>query len=224
MRWLRENGFMPVSVDKIASALRGQATLPAKPIAITFDDGWKNQLNALPILREYGFIGTFYLVANYIANDSSNFVGWKDATTLLNQGHLLGSHSGRHSQQTKLFGANLAHDVIAARTAIHSHLGVTVTTHAYPYGSTNATVIRAVINAGYTAALGVWSRAYQSSSAIYNLNRLDAAGDISLIDFAKLMQGGSLNRAPAMPLTHHPSSRLQKSLPVKNTSSITSRA
>ncbi len=40
MAYLAQNGYIAVSVDQIAAALRGQATLPPCPVAIAFDDGY----------------------------------------------------------------------------------------------------------------------------------------------------------------------------------------
>lgn len=189
MRWLSDNGYRTVSIDQIAVALRGQGQLPAKPVAITFDDGWRNQLNALPIMQDYGFRGTFYLVANYITPKGGYFMGWNEVEILLKYGHWLGSHSGQHLPETRFSGAALMNDVTAARTVIQQQLGVTVTSHAYPYGISNAAVTRAVANAGYSAAAGVWGRATQSLGQIYNLHRLDARGGITTAQFANLMRG-----------------------------------
>lgn len=189
MRWLSAHDYVTVSIDQIAAALRGKGTLPAKPVAITFDDGWRNQLNALPIMQDYGFTATFYLVANYITPKSNYFFDWGHVETVVNYGHQLGSHSGQHLAETRFSGDALTKDVTAARDVIKQHLGLITTSHAYPYGITNATVMKAVANAGYTAAVGVWGRATQSLGQIYNLHRLDARGGITQANFGNLMQG-----------------------------------
>lgn len=189
MRWLSAHDYVTVSIDQIAAALRGKGTLSAKSVAITFDDGWRNQLNALPIMQDYGFTATFYLVANYITPKSNYFFDWGHVETVVNYGHQLGSHSGQHLVETRFSGAALTKDVTAARDVIKQHLGLITTTHAYPYGITNAAVMKAVVNAGYTAAVGVWGRATQSLGQIYNLHRLDACGGITQTSFGKLMQG-----------------------------------
>ena len=189
MRWLNEHDYVTVSIDQIAAALRGKGTLPAKPVAITFDDGWRNQLNALPIMQDYGFTATFYLVANYITPKSNYFFDWGHVETVVNYGHQLGSHSGQHLAETRFSGDALTKDVTAARDVIKQHLGLTTTTHAYPYGITNTTVMKAVANAGYTAAVGVWGHVTQSLGQIYKLHRLDARGGITQSNFGNLIQG-----------------------------------
>jgi peptidoglycan/xylan/chitin deacetylase (PgdA/CDA1 family) len=51
-----------------------QPTLPAadqKVVCIVFDDGWKNQLEALPILQSYGYKATFAIVTATQATPST---------------------------------------------------------------------------------------------------------------------------------------------------------
>lgn len=116
MKWLKENGYETVSVDQIAAAVRGQAALPPKPIAITFDDGWRNQFTlAKPILDQYGFKATFYLVTNYLSS-TTTFMSWQDVAVLNAEGHWIGSHSVSHASNTRLNAAQLTFEITKAET------------------------------------------------------------------------------------------------------------
>jgi peptidoglycan/xylan/chitin deacetylase (PgdA/CDA1 family) len=66
MRFLRER-YAPVSVDDIVEAIGGGRPLPPLAVAVTFDDGYRdNHLYAFPVLRKYGIPGAFYITAGCV--------------------------------------------------------------------------------------------------------------------------------------------------------------
>ena len=61
VRWLKAQGFTFVP----ASALIRPADLPPKPVCLTFDDGYRDNLeHADPVLERYGACATLYLVGD----------------------------------------------------------------------------------------------------------------------------------------------------------------
>ena len=60
MRYLAEHGYSTLSVSDVVRFVRGAAA-PRKAVCITFDDGWRSQLLAVPVLRRHGFKATFLL-------------------------------------------------------------------------------------------------------------------------------------------------------------------
>ncbi len=62
LRFLKREGYAPVTVAAMASWLREGKELPRRSVCITFDDGLRCQhAEALPILREEGFSACFFL-------------------------------------------------------------------------------------------------------------------------------------------------------------------
>ena len=54
--------FHPVSLEQVAAALDGGPRLPSRPLLVTFDDGYRDNLTAaLPVLRERGIPMTVFL-------------------------------------------------------------------------------------------------------------------------------------------------------------------
>ncbi len=67
IEYLQEN-FQIVSLDKLSELLRASRKLPKKAVAITFDDGYKdNFVHAYPILKKYNALATFFLPTGYIS-------------------------------------------------------------------------------------------------------------------------------------------------------------
>lgn len=65
MAYLAENGFTPIDFYDLSLAIVNKSTLPDKPVILTFDDGYlDNYQNAFPVLQEYGFTGTFFIITD----------------------------------------------------------------------------------------------------------------------------------------------------------------
>jgi peptidoglycan/xylan/chitin deacetylase (PgdA/CDA1 family) len=63
--------FNAVSIGDVVAWLRGEQALPANPVLITFDDGYRDNLDhALPILQERRIPAVIFLATNYIGQAS----------------------------------------------------------------------------------------------------------------------------------------------------------
>src|SRR6185369_8868679 len=66
MKFLRER-YVPVSLEDVVEAVGGGRALPNLAVAVTFDDGYRdNHQYAFPVLRKYGIAGTFYITAGCV--------------------------------------------------------------------------------------------------------------------------------------------------------------
>ena len=65
MRWIRSS-FNVLPLDDAVTAL-AQGNIPARALAITFDDGYADNFTvALPILRELGLSATFFIATGFL--------------------------------------------------------------------------------------------------------------------------------------------------------------
>lgn len=59
--------FHPVSIDQVASFAMGEGALPPRAVAVTFDDGFRDNFDvALPILARYGIPAAFYILVGAV--------------------------------------------------------------------------------------------------------------------------------------------------------------
>ena len=66
MDWVSAR-FQPVGIDDVAAAVEGRASLPKRPLLVTFDDGYAdNHESALPILRERGIPAALFLTTDVV--------------------------------------------------------------------------------------------------------------------------------------------------------------
>jgi len=69
---LRHGGYSTIGLTEGGELLSGHKDPTGKPIIITFDDGYRDFLTALPFLQKYGFVATVFLVAARIGG----FADW----------------------------------------------------------------------------------------------------------------------------------------------------
>ncbi|MEK7116231.1 MAG: polysaccharide deacetylase family protein, partial [Patescibacteria group bacterium] len=62
-------GYHTITPDDLADAVAGTRTLPARPVVLTFDDGYRDQYDAaFPVLQTLGLTATFFLISDYDTN------------------------------------------------------------------------------------------------------------------------------------------------------------
>ena len=155
---LRRLGYRSVSPVDIADALRSGAPFPPRTFALTFDDGYLDTLTvALPLLVEYGFTATCYLVVGAVGRTSdwtepAPLMDWAGVRTWLAAGMEIGAHSVTHPDLTSLGGPQLAEEVMGARRRLEDRLGIPIASFAYPYNQHDDRTDAAVAAAGYRAA------------------------------------------------------------------------
>lgn len=65
--WLRDNGYTPVSFKQIEDARAGRGKLPAKPVLLTFDDGYISFYTKIyPLLKAFNYPAVFALVTSWM--------------------------------------------------------------------------------------------------------------------------------------------------------------
>jgi peptidoglycan/xylan/chitin deacetylase (PgdA/CDA1 family) len=178
MDWLEEHGYQAVTLEAVEDAWYGGGTLPAKPVVISFDDGYRPQFTyALPELRKHGWPGVLNLKAEGSDLYESNVRAMIDA------GWELAAHTIDHSDLTTLDGAALKRETAGARRILRREYGVPVKDFCYPAGQFDATVIAAVEAAGYvTATTEIPGDA--SRDAPYELARFEILGSTGVAGMA----------------------------------------
>jgi peptidoglycan/xylan/chitin deacetylase (PgdA/CDA1 family) len=152
MDYLASNGFTPITLEDIYAAMAGQWALPAKPVAITFDDGNKDNFTvAFPILRAHGFVATFFVITGFVGNRLS--VTWDDLRTMQAAGMAIESHTFDHKDLRAVDAATLRQELVRSRNSITLQLGRAPVALCYPGGKYDQTVIAAVQAAGYLMAV-----------------------------------------------------------------------
>ncbi len=144
-----------VSASELDEHLRLYARLRTEPERylrpeITFDDGHvSNWQYASPSLTAHGLAARFFLTAGWIGV-KREFMDWAQVRSLNASGQAIGAHGWSHKLLTHCTEKELNQELVGARLKIEDEIGAAVTTLSLPGGRSNARVLRACREAGYT--------------------------------------------------------------------------
>lgn len=125
-------------------------------IAVTFDDGYKDNLYAAaPILVDYRVPFTLFVTAGFLGESSSVFLSKNELKRLSGMaGVTVGSHGMTHSRLTGMDDKSLKAELIQSRARIEDIIGKKVEMLSYPFGKVDHRVVSAAIEAGYRLGAG----------------------------------------------------------------------
>jgi len=179
---LKALGYHPVTVGEIAAALDGEASLPERPIALTFDDGWQEQYDvAFPLLQRYGMRATFFVTTSFIG--APRFMNWEEVAELRDAGMEIASHGRKHLNLADAENAEAWREIARSREVIEEKLGVLAVSFAYPYGAYRKGLPAMLERAGYRAAVGIGGTPVQRVGARYYLRRIEVRGQDTIASF-----------------------------------------
>jgi len=95
MKAFSDAGWHSITMATLAHLLEAGAVIPAKTFVITFDDGWYDGYEyAFPIMRQFGFVGTYYVIGDRIG--IPDFLSAEQLRTLEAAGSDIGNHTEDH--------------------------------------------------------------------------------------------------------------------------------
>ncbi|WBO84853.1 glycosyltransferase [Hymenobacter yonginensis] len=169
LRFFRQQQFTPITfLDYLAFANgeRPLADFPARPLILTFDDGYlDNYTNLLPLMQQYGYRGVLYLLGdpairyNYWDVDTdpteprSDIMDEAQKRAFVAAGWEIGAHTMRHARLPELPAAEAAQEIQYSKTALEQALATRIVSFAYPYGALTPETKAQVHAAGF--AFGV---------------------------------------------------------------------
>jgi len=183
---LNELGYHTVGVSRIVAAIARKEPLPDRPIAISFDDGWIEQYEAIfPLLERHGIIGTFYIPSTYPGGAQT--VSWEQLAEMVRAGMEIGSHSQTHADLRSVSEEDAWREIRMSKVDLEKRLGITIDTFAYPFGAYLPDLGTMVSRAGYLGGAGLGPSAVQGLGSIYYMSRIEIRGDEALADFLRLL-------------------------------------
>lgn len=186
LQYLIAHNYTTIDMDQLAAGLGG-AKLPAKPIVLTFDDGFSNQMQAFALLKKYNMKATFYIIdageaskwcigagrrydQGYSCGDG--YLTWDDVRQLDASGLItIASHTVDHLNLASQPLDVQRFQIFEGKRQLEAQLGHPVRHFAYPYGSYSGATISLVKEAGFVTAVSTLPGTIHTPGSIYTLHR-----------------------------------------------------
>ena len=166
LQYLSTHGYHSVTIEQLEAHLIHNIKLPPKPVILTFDDGYQDNLTvALPLLKKYNQIGNVFSIAHWqgAENKWENFgkaltktmdreelLQWQEA------GNCIGSHTLEHPFLSKCSPEQLHHELADSKNELEHMTGKQITCICYPYGDFDNNVISEAKQCGYNIGLAIF--------------------------------------------------------------------
>ncbi|MDX2008680.1 MAG: polysaccharide deacetylase family protein [Myxococcaceae bacterium] len=155
-----------------------------KVACLSFDDGFADVLDAVPVLEAFGAVGTAYVVTSVIGQRDrawdgghrTSFATAEQLKQLMRRGWEIGSHADQHvrlaGQPEQAQKASLE----ASRERLEHLTGAAPRSLAYPYASYDMSTLSAAKALGFTSAVRLGGGLNDEGTHALQLNRVGLCG------------------------------------------------
>ncbi|MEG2174275.1 MAG: polysaccharide deacetylase family protein [Oscillospiraceae bacterium] len=214
LQYLARRGYTTIFVSELADAVITGKQLPERPVILTLDDGYLNNLTyMLPLLEKYDMKAVISIVGAYsekftaLNDPNPNYahLTWDDITHLVDSGRIeIGNHSYDMHRQTPRKGTRrltgespsayyeaLVADVGKAQSLLEECCGIVPTTFTYPYGHISQESLPILREMGFTAFLTCYERVNYVAgdpAVLLSLGRFNRASGVSTEKFMRKLR------------------------------------
>lgn len=186
IKHLHKAGYQTICFQTLENYWKSGKPLPAKPILLTFDDGYKdNYTIAYPILKKYKFKATIFVITNFV--DDANHLSQKQIKEMISSGLIdIGAHTKTHPDLTTVPSKKVYQEIFGSKQILTKYTGKPIIAFAYPIGRYNYEVVKATGAARYKFAVTTKPGYANAKQGWLTLNRVRINGDLSLAGFKRM--------------------------------------
>jgi len=200
MEYLYQKAYHTLTVTQFIGIVQRGEVLPERPIILTFDDGFADFFtDALPVLRQYGFVATLYVATGFV-NATSRWLeregeadrpmlSWDQLTEISRHGIECGAHSHTHPQLDTLPLFQAQEEIVMSKAILERHLEQKIVSFAYPFGYYTAKIKKFVQMSGYLSACAVKHAMSSEDTDPFALTRFIIKTNTDLDTFKTLVTG-----------------------------------
>jgi peptidoglycan/xylan/chitin deacetylase (PgdA/CDA1 family) len=161
--------FRVVPLGEIFRLLRSGGPLPRRTVAITFDDCYRDNLDAAGVLKGFGLPATFFVPTGFVGTcrpfDWDRHLPplpnltWEQVRQMADMGFEIGSHTVSHADMGAVPPEQARHELVASRQTIEEKIGRPCRWFAYPFGGRNnfrPEYLPLIREAGYEGAVSAF--------------------------------------------------------------------
>ncbi len=184
LEYLRDNGYEDISLYEMQYALTQGREIPEKSVIFTFDDGYRDNYEyAFPIMQEFGFTGTLFLVTEFMDEGREEYLTWDMALEMHEAGWDLEPHTKTHASLTEHNHDYVIYEVLGSMETIKHYVGYQPRFFVYPYGAYDDDVVQIIRDIGFWGALTTKRSLTQSIHYPLERGRIRVSGRDTMQDF-----------------------------------------
>lgn len=176
--WLKDNGYTSVSINQLHTHIVNTAsTWPSKSVIFTFDDGYTDVFeNAVPILKKYGFTGSFAIITSFPGQTQGDnyYATWDQITNAKNAGMEIICHTQNHfdGSSTKFSSEFIYQNLTGCQQDLKNHFGSASPYLVYPYGHFTPEYVSEAVKAGFVMSFTVQGGSYVNPDDLMHIPRV----------------------------------------------------
>jgi peptidoglycan/xylan/chitin deacetylase (PgdA/CDA1 family) len=189
LRYLREAGYVSITLYDLFLALQAGYPLPGKPVIITLDDGHRDTYTAaFPLLKQYGFTATFFVLTGLIDEGRPEYLTWDQVIEMDRAGMDVEAHGHTHVDLSGRDADYLVWQILGSKEAIEARTHKAVRFFCYPSGGYDDLVIQILHSAHYWGAVTANFGSEQRSDRPFELPRVRVRGQYTVQDLARVIE------------------------------------
>lgn len=187
---LSEQGYHTITLTDLYLHLTQGRPLPDRPIILTFDDGYRDAYTVVfPLLRKYGFVGTFFVLATPAHYESPDYLTWAMMKEMADAGMEIQGHGRDHVDLRGRSYEFLVYQILGIKEAVEYHTGRPVRFFCYPSGQYDDAVVAVLKSAGYWGAVTTQYGRTHTRDSLFTLPRIRIRGSDTLETFLAKVEG-----------------------------------
>ena len=150
--YLQSEGYTTITLQDFMRVVHGKATLPNKPIVLTFDDGYEDNFSEMfPILKAHDMKAVLYVITNQIGQ--KNYLKLDELKVMQKYGIEIGSHTADHLDLTALDKNTQRRQIKESKIFLEWSGLETIYSFSYPNGAFNSDLVEILKEENYLTAV-----------------------------------------------------------------------
>jgi peptidoglycan/xylan/chitin deacetylase (PgdA/CDA1 family) len=188
MQYLQDNGYTTISLYDLYEALMRGTALPPNPVILTFDDGYLDHYTtAFPILQEYGFIGTFFIITARADNNNPEHLNWQQIRAMSDASMGMESHTKDHVELDERDYDFIVYQVLGSLQSLAYYTEQDPHMFSYPVGRYDDNTVNVIQTLPIWAAVTTEPGTLQTTDHVLEMPRIRINHDTRLPTFAYLL-------------------------------------
>lgn len=188
LQYFQANNYTTISLQEMHDALLYGEPLPPKPVILTFDDGYLDHYTIVfPLLKQYGFTGTFFIITQFIDEGSVGYLNWEQIREMSAHGMAMEAHTKTHPDLRNRDVDYLVYQIMGSLETLDANLDLDARMFAYPAGRYDDATLKLISTTPIRRAVTTQHGALHTSDNWFEVPRLRITHQTGAAGLAQLL-------------------------------------